>query len=153
MNIDIDMGRLTFVNWMTFAMLMRDGKTGDAIKILDNYIIDWDYDVDVSKGLRGLPNVLEVNKCLKRVMSMIQGKVDELGVNDVIVDLSHWTFDDYEKWEKARFNKNWILAEKMMHKVAKLKDTGNDKDLNCVDGLRMASAIVEVYQQSFLEAS
>ena len=146
----IDIAKISFIEWMNFSILMRTAQTREAIEILDRYIIDWEYDIPTDKGLRSLPNVIEVNKCLRLALNSVEEKVESLGIEDVVVDLTKWNFDQYDNWEKARLENRWNDVVNMIHEVAKLSNTGEDKILNCVDGLRMAKAIVEVYQQSFL---
>ena len=151
MLIKIDLSAISFLDWMKFATLVRSGQTRNAINIIDRYIVEWEYDIPVEKGLRALPSVIDVNKCIRVILETVQKEIDSYNPKDVSVDLSKWTFDTYESWEQARVDKNWVLTESMVHEVAKLPATNKDTPLNCIDGLRMVTAIVKEHENSFLE--
>ena len=151
--IQIDYGRITFSDWMSFVTFITTGRTKLAINVVDKYISGWDYDIDITKGLKALPNVLEVNKSLRYIMDYVEAKVNEVGTSEVTVDLSKWTFDDYDKWEDMRVSKDWVNCEIKVHEVAKYKDSDKDVGLGCIDALLMIKAVVEVYQKSFLAPS
>ena len=149
--IQLDYGTVTFMDWMGFIKLIQSGKTRNAISIIDKYIVGWDYKTDIKLGLKGLPNVLEVNRCLRHIMDYVEKRIEELDIKEVQVDLSSLTFDEYENWEKLRLNGSWLGVEKELHGMAKYKDSNVNIPLNCIDALLMIKAVVEVYQNSFLE--
>ena len=147
----IDFNAISFIDWMDFASFMKDGHTKQAVRAINPYILDWEYDVPVEKGLESLPNVLQVIKSLKQILMLANDKVKEFGFEDVIVDLTKWNFNEYDKWESDRVKGNWSSVERVIHEVAKLGDTNKNKPLNAMEGIRMVGAVVQVYQNSFLE--
>ena len=147
----IDFNAMSFIDWMDFASFMKDGQTKQAVRAINPYILEWEYDVPIEKGLESLPNVLQVIKSLRLIMNIANKKIEELGFEDVVVDLTKWTFNDYDKWESDRLKGNWSSVERVIHEVAKLGKTDKSKQLTALEGIRMVGAVVQVYQNSFLE--
>lgn len=147
MNVQYNLANWSYAQYNEYIRLIGESKFREAGYMVELLIVDWERiegaDPKAKHPIDTLPMEVSVAIVLQ-VRESIKDYVESLGDDDIIVDLSKWSWDDFNKFKDYTSKEETLdKAIQMMRQVVRLKGLTQKAELNALHGNAMMKALTD----------
>ncbi len=131
----------TYAEYQQFATAMQKMNLRAAFVLADKIIESWGYPQPfVAGALKKMP-VQEAMSVLRAVLDTLNAFAKDIDTDDVVLDLSKWSLDDFLKFNDYRQDDDVTKVVAMVRQVAHVEGLEKDTEPTMTQGVLMVKAV------------
>ncbi len=144
MNLDL----WSHIDYQKFVVAQTTGKGREALNAALKVIVSWDYPIDLSlPNAGGKLSVEDSADLTMTVWKTVSQQIEEMEFEDVTVDFRKWDTDRFFEFAEAQANREYAIAESMLHEVTTLEGASKSAPLTFTQGVKMNKALNDKYRK------
>lgn len=146
--IRLNLDLWTHIDYQKFVQAQTTGKGREALTLARQVIVSWDYPIDLSDPRAAFKLSVEDSADLTMtVWKTVNQQIEELEFGDVTVNFRKWDTERFFEFAEAQSERNYALAETMLHEVASMEGASPEKPLTFTQGVKMQKAVGDKYKK------
>ncbi len=145
----LDFTRWTFEQYQTFLLNFQRQNWEISLPDISAVVVSWTYDVPVGPDAwkkLPFPELGPISEAVRNTLEIFSAGVD---IDDVKVDLTRWTMEEFLAFRQAAKTSNIAEFEKIVLKVARPKGYVQGERLSAVQGIAILKAITDAQGKLF----